>query len=225
MGERVDRVADRADGTIAEDHVEAAGVGAAELVSKIIAESILSRRGGVSPSAPINPPAGVEKLRQEARDEILQVLTPQQREALSHLGEAARPAAVLLVRANADESDEVREWVVAALEELGPPDIADTEQLAGFALDDNRDVAYWAITLLGRLGASALPALGQVTRAMSSHAAAAVRQRAAWALGKIGPAASSALDALRTASSGDDPRLARLAARAIGQIDQGASEA
>ncbi len=145
-------------------------------------------------------------------------------EALCHLGEAARPAAVLLVRAHADESDEVREWVAAALEELGPPDIADTERLAGFALDDNHDVAYWAITLLGRLGESAVPALGQVTRAMSTHVAPAVRQRAAWALGKIGPAASSALDALRTVSTGDDPRLARLAARAISQIDQGASE-
>jgi HEAT repeat protein len=39
-------------------------------------------------------------------------------EELSHLGPDARPAAITLVQACGDESEEVREWAVAALEEL-----------------------------------------------------------------------------------------------------------
>ena len=42
-------------------------------------------------------------------------------EELSRLGPEAAPAAVALVRACGDESEEVREYVVAALEEMGPP--------------------------------------------------------------------------------------------------------
>ena len=143
-------------------------------------------------------------------------------ETLCHLGGAARPAAVSLVRSCADESDEMREWVVAALEELDPPDVSDTERLARLTTDETPDVAYWAITLLGRLDEDAALAVDQLARALSTHSALAVCQRAAWALGKIGPAASSALDALDAASAGDDPRLAQLAARAIGRIDRDA---
>ena len=139
-------------------------------------------------------------------------------EALCHRAEAGRSAAVPLVRACADVSEEVREWAVAALEELGPPHTADVGRLAGLADDGNPDVAYWAITLLGRLGADAAPAVGQLVRAVSLHEASTVHGRAAWALGKIGPAAASALDVLRTASAGGDPRLAQLASRAVGRI-------
>jgi HEAT repeat protein len=46
----------------------------------------------------------------------------------------------------------------------------------------------------------------------------AVAQRAAWALGKIGPAAYPAAAALRVAAADDDPRLARLAADALAAI-------
>jgi len=139
-------------------------------------------------------------------------------EELCRLGDMARPAAVALVSACADESESVREWAVAALEGLGPPDAADVEQLRVFVRHESAEAAYWAITLLGRAGAAAGVAVGELTGALRDHAAPAVRQRAAWALGKIGPSAADAIDDLKAAAAGDDPRLTRLAQRAIDQL-------
>jgi HEAT repeat protein len=47
---------------------------------------------------------------------------------------------------------------------------------------------------------------------------AAVAQRAAWALGKLGPAAAVAQARLRAAAQSADPRLASLAAEALAAI-------
>ncbi len=124
---------------------------------------------------------------------------PPAAESLCRLGPDAQPAAVQLVRTCADTSEIVREWVVGALEEIGPPDPADLDELANLAATQDPDVAYWAITLLGRLGESAVLAVDALTRSLSTHPATSVRQRAAWALGKIGPTASDSLGALRSA--------------------------
>ena len=140
-------------------------------------------------------------------------------EQLSRLGPDARAAAVPLVRACADPTEEVREWATAALEELGPPAVSNLEALANLLDDEHADIGYWAATLLGRLEHQAAPAVGLLAEAVSAHPAMSVRQRAAWALGKIGPGAHSAKDALKQAAASDDPRLARLAKRAIEQID------
>jgi HEAT repeat protein len=139
-------------------------------------------------------------------------------EELCRLGDMARPAAVALVAACADPSESVREWAVAALEGLGPPDAADIEPLTVLVRRESADVAYWAITLLGRAGPAAAVAVGGLSAALRGHAASAVRERAAWALGKIGPAAAVAIDDLEAAAAGDDPRLARLAQRALDQL-------
>ena len=139
-------------------------------------------------------------------------------EKLSHLGPDARPAAVPLVRACGDQSEEVSEWVVAALEEMGPPRASDVGDLALLVGDPSADVAYWAVTLLGRLEAEAAPAVGALAAAVSDAPEVSIRQRAAWALGKIGPPALAAIDALRRAESDEDPRLARLARQAIERI-------
>jgi HEAT repeat protein len=45
-------------------------------------------------------------------------------EQLAQLGAEAQPAAVALVRACSNEDEEVREWITAALEEIGPPNAA-----------------------------------------------------------------------------------------------------
>lgn len=139
-------------------------------------------------------------------------------EALSHLAEDARPATVPLVQAIGDENEEVREWVNSALEELGPPDVADAEALADLLDDSNQDVGYWAATLLGRLKGDAAKTVPQLANILGSQAALQVRERTAWALGKIGPPAVSAVDELRKAASGDDARLARLANDALDRI-------
>ena len=139
-------------------------------------------------------------------------------EQLSRLGPDACGAAVALIRACADKAEETREWAVAALEELGPPSVSDLDALASLLGDENADVGYWAATLLGRLEREAALAASALATAVSSSADMRVRQRAAWALGRIGPPAAAALKALEHAATDDDRRLARLAQRAIDQI-------
>ncbi len=139
-------------------------------------------------------------------------------EELSRLGPQVAPVAVVLVQACGDESEEVREYAVAALEEMGSPAIEDIEMLAALLSDSKADVGYWAATLLGRLEADAASVVPALATAVSGAGDGVVRQRAAWALGRIGPSAAPALDALKEAAASGDPRLARLAQQAIRQI-------
>jgi HEAT repeat protein len=132
----------------------------------------------------------------------------------------AGAAAVSLVRACGDSDEQVREWAVAALEELGAPSPGDVAALVELITAACSDAAYWAATLLGRLGPPAVASVPQLARVLESEADAAVRQRAAWALGKIGPAAAAAVPALKKAAATEsDPRLARLAAAAQDRIN------
>lgn len=139
-------------------------------------------------------------------------------EALCRAGEAAALAAVDLVRACGDADERVREWATAALEELGPPSPDATKSLTDLAGAGDPLVAYWAVTLLGRSGAGAASAVTVLAGVVDAAADMAVRQRAAWALGKIGPAAGTARDALTRAAGNSDPRLARLAAEALALV-------
>lgn len=139
-------------------------------------------------------------------------------ERLSRMGEDAAPAAVSLVRACAAADDQLREFAVAALEDLGPPPADAIAPLAGLVDHATPLVGYWATTLLGRAGEDAAAAAAALTKCVGSTADLSVRQRAAWALGKIGPAAAGARDALSRAAGHEDPRLARLAAEALEAI-------
>lgn len=138
-------------------------------------------------------------------------------EALCH---AAHPgAAVPLVRATGDDDERVREWAVAALEDLGPPPVDAIPALTTIAGEPRPLPAYWAITLLGRSGKDAVSAVGVLTGCLGSSEAS-VAQRAAWALGKLGPVAAASRAALDEARRGADPRLARLASDALGEIGE-----
>ena len=138
-------------------------------------------------------------------------------EGLSRHSEA-QAAAVSLVRACSDPDEQVREWAVAALEELGEPSVGDVSALSGMLKDPSADSVYWAATLLGRLGLQGAAAVPQLTHLLDSQSEVASRQRAAWALGKIGRPAATAMDALRRATENDNPRLVRLAGQAMEQI-------
>jgi len=139
-------------------------------------------------------------------------------EALCHLGTAAQRAAIELVRASGTNNDTSRAWIAAALEELGPPHESQLRDLIDLANNPNGDVRFWSITLLGRAGGNAAPAVGMLTKQLRESRHQPSRERAAWALGKIGPAAASAVSALHEASSCGQPRLARLAASALAAI-------
>ncbi len=65
-------------------------------------------------------------------------------EQLAQLGPEARPAAVALVLASGDEEEEVREWAVGALEQMGPPEATDVGHLASLVEARSPDVGYWA---------------------------------------------------------------------------------
>jgi HEAT repeat protein len=139
-------------------------------------------------------------------------------ERLCRAGDEARTAAVPLVRACGDANDSVRDWAVAALEELGPPPAADIATLTTLAGERHALVAYWAVTLLGRSGKDAAAATPVLAACLTQAPDPAVTERAAWALGKIGPAAAAARPALEQASGAPDPRLARLAQQALDSI-------
>jgi HEAT repeat protein len=130
----------------------------------------------------------------------------------------ASAAAVSLVRSCGDSDEEVRQWAAAALEEMGAPSAGDVPAIAELAVATDADTAYWAATLLGRLGPPAVESVPVLVQVLESDAAPSVRQRAAWALGKIGSAA--AVPALQQAADSADPRLARLAQRACESIRQ-----
>ena len=140
-------------------------------------------------------------------------------EALSRLGDDACGAAVPLARCVGDDDEEVQEWAVAALEELGPPSASDLEALVELLTHDAPDVAYWSATLIGRLGERAAAAVPVLCSALEADRPIIVRERAAWALGRIGQlAGETAIAALNKAASDSQPRIARLAQRAIDRI-------
>jgi HEAT repeat protein len=112
-------------------------------------------------------------------------------ERLAQTADAAC-AAVPLVRSSGDADEQVREWAVAALENLGRPSPEDVASLAKLLQDPHRDVVYWAATLLGRLEGAAIKAAQPLAAIVAGPTDAVVRQRAAWALGRIGPAATFA---------------------------------
>ncbi|QEG36837.1 HEAT repeat domain-containing protein [Bythopirellula goksoeyrii] len=144
----------------------------------------------------------------------------QRQEAASELlsfGPDAAPAAVALVEA-ADSDSETCDLVTAALEDLGPPAAEMLTPLAAILQRPSLDSPYWAATLLGRLEADAAPAIGELITAAAEHPQLPVRQRAVWALGKIGPPAIAALETLEKISAEDDPRLSSLAGDSMAKI-------
>ena len=155
-------------------------------------------------------------------DETEQLQSPdvQQRaaaaEALSLMGPDAGAAAVELVNACADQ-EAVREWAVAALEELGPPAAESLERLTALVHADNPLVAYWAITLLGRSESAARSSQDDLAAVLTTSTTINVRERAAWALGKIDANSPTATAALKEAASSSEARLSRIAKAALEQ--------
>jgi HEAT repeat protein len=137
---------------------------------------------------------------------------------LASRGRDAQGAIVSLVRTVGIPNEEVLEACTAALEEAGPPAADQIRPLMPLVSDCSGDIAYWAVTLIGRAGAEAAPAVPSLVQVLESDADLPVRERAAWALGEIGPPAKNAVRALTIAANCDDARLARLAKKALNAI-------
>ncbi len=142
-------------------------------------------------------------------------------EQLSYLGEDAAFAAVDLVKACAADEN-IRDWAVAALEGMGRPPEDSIAALAEQSLSNDPLVAYWAVTLLGRLGPSAEQAQEPLLELLKTPATdLPVREKAAWAIGQIGPAAKVAVPELQKLLRADQPRLTKLVENAISQLQAG----
>ncbi len=139
-------------------------------------------------------------------------------ETLARWGPDAVPAAVALTAACRDPDEQVRDWVVAALEELPPPPPTEAAALAELLSQENLDVAFWAATLLGRMGSSAALAVSALVTTLSNHPEPIVRHRAAWALGQMGHSARAALPQLEAAAASSDTRLNRFATASLTAI-------
>lgn len=138
-------------------------------------------------------------------------------EWISHQPDASAEALCVL-DALGDSDERVREWITATLEEIEKPLESIVAPLAERLEHDNSDVAYWAATLLGRIG----PAAGAARAALANlldidETDLSTRERAAWALGKIGMAGAqeTAKAALERATQSPHSRLATTAKRAL----------
>lgn len=128
-------------------------------------------------------------------------------EEAGRLGEAAAEAGAALCEAAGDPG--VADLCVGALEGLGPPPQALLPELTRLVSHTNDLTAYWAATLVGRLGPAAAAALPVLAATVSGSGALSVRERAAWAIGQIGPDGPTRR-ALEGAAGGAPPRLRRL---------------
>lgn len=138
-------------------------------------------------------------------------------ENLSLMGPDASFAAVELVEACADD-EAVRNFAVAALEELGPPPNDSRNSLTELVAHSDPLVAYWAITLLGRLGTTAKSSQDDLASALAGARDSSVRERAAWAMGQVGADSETAIGQLKTAAESSEARLARIAKASLDQI-------
>ena len=134
-------------------------------------------------------------------------------ENLCLAGSNSVAAAVDLVMVCGDVED-VQNWAVAALEDLGPPSVDSVVLLEPLVGSSSPLVGYWAATLLGRLGGNANRSQSILGQAVSGSPHLSVQERAAWALGKIGVTEASVVVSLRSEAASDSPRLASLANRA-----------
>jgi HEAT repeat protein len=136
-------------------------------------------------------------------------------ERLCTAGPAAAAVAVELVQACCDDDESVQTWAAAALEDMGPPGRNSVAALVALAPSEHPLVAYWAITLLGRLGPDAVACEEALANVLTNSSDTNIREQAAWALGKIGVSTDRAVVALKRAQDSGTARLVRLAREAL----------
>lgn len=134
--------------------------------------------------------------------------------------------AVTVVSLCGSSDDEVRMWSAEALEVAIQPLPSDVPRLIELLQRaDDGEICYWAATMLGRLGSDAAASVAALQRFIGESMYLPARERATWAIGEIGPAASGAIPTLRKAAQQGPPRLQRLAHQAMLAIKgQGDSE-
>ena len=139
-------------------------------------------------------------------------------EAICQSGSDVSPYSVALVKATGDEEC-VAEWAIASLEGLETVPAESVHQLDALLSNENHTIVYWASTLLGRLGNQASACEEHLADLLAESKHDSVRERAAWALGRIGIKSDSTRQKLQAAMNSTNPRLTRLAETALMQAN------
>jgi len=134
-----------------------------------------------------------------------------------------RPACVGLTAAVlplvVDPDEQTRHWACESLDRVLKPELTELpdliETLRGTT---DGEIEYWTATMIGRLGPDAASATGVLATVLLDSSCLAARERAAWAISQIGPAARSAVNSLRQIGNDDPPRLRRLAESALAVV-------
>ena len=149
--------------------------------------------------------------------------TPSERaeaaENLAHQGPDAAYAVSALLAA-CEDTESVSTWAVAALEELGPPPLSAITALGDLAQSDKPLTAYWAVTLLGRAGRQAADCQEILAILLMGTSELALREKAAWALGRMKADSRKAKLALQVAARSPEKRLSRMGSKALKQIEK-----
>jgi HEAT repeat protein len=112
----------------------------------------------------------------------------------------------------------LREHAVGVCESIEDLPSGSAEAIAKLLSTAKNDSAYWCATLLGRMGSDAAIAVPALINCLQHQTSVAIRERAAWTLGKIGSDAVSAIGSLKEAAKSSDQRLSRVAQEAIDLI-------
>jgi HEAT repeat protein len=139
-------------------------------------------------------------------------------QALGQLGVKAKEGVPALIIALKDREAVVRNAVVSALAQIGPPAVP---SLINALRDRDAEVCRAAAAALAQIGPPAVPAL--ITALEDQETV--VRRSAASVLGQIGPEAKEAMTALIDVLDDHDVEARRSAASALGQIGPEAQEA
>lgn len=144
-------------------------------------------------------------------------------ESLAQSSASIQSAAVPLSIAAGSEDESLCEWASAALESLGSPNESDLDALSDLVklyleAKAHPATAYWALTLMSRLGPTAATELGTIIQAAEFTGDASVKEKAVLCLGTIGSMAQAALPILNRLAADDSPRLSRLARMSIDQV-------
>ncbi|MDE0866338.1 MAG: HEAT repeat domain-containing protein [Rubripirellula sp.] len=125
-----------------------------------------------------------------------------------------------VIRLAGSRDDAVRVWAAQA---LGYAIHASPDEVPGLmsCLQDGTDgeFSYWAATLLGRLESHAAAATQALCDCLQHSLSLPARERAAWALMKIGPDAASAIPVLREVSKTAPARLKHLVEAALEMVE------
>ena len=147
-----------------------------------------------------------------------------QLETLVELGKHDNVSGVceLVIGLAGSRIDSLRAAAAAALERSVQPSSVETPALIAALADvTDGEISYWAATLLGRLGLQAMDATGALCDCVQESSFLPARERAVWALLKIGPAAREALPVLKSVRETAPARLRTLCQNAIEEIGIG----